>query len=103
VSERSLITLNYLTNRSIKQPWSIINTMPKLITVLSLLLVCTACSHQTQTITASGKSKLVTEEIIDNKQCNHFKIDLHLASVSNVEIDKIYNDATEAHCINKDI
>lgn len=77
-----------------------INTMPKLMTVLSLLLACTACSHQTQPIAASEKSKLISEQILDNKQCSHFKNDLHSASVGSVEIDKIYDDATKAHCIN---
>jgi hypothetical protein len=79
------------------------HTMPKLIAALSLLLVCSGCSNQTQQITAIEKSKLVSEQILDNKQCNHFKNDLHSTSVSNVEIDKIYDDATKAHCINKDI
>ncbi len=103
MSKRSLIMLNYLTNRSIKRTWTIISTMPKLMTSLSLLLFFTACSHQTQAMTASQKSALVSEEILDNKQCSHFKNDLHSASVSNIEIGKIYNDATKAHCINKDI
>ncbi len=78
-------------------------TMPKLIAILSLLLVCSGCSNQTQQMTAIEKSKLVSEQILDNKQCNHFKNDLHSTSVSNVEIDKVYDDATKAHCINKDI
>jgi L-fucose mutarotase/ribose pyranase (RbsD/FucU family) len=79
------------------------HTMPKLIAILSLLLVCSGCSNQTQQMTTIEKSKLVSEQILDNKQCNHFKNDLHSTSVSNVEIDKIYDDATKAHCINKDI
>lgn len=79
------------------------HTMPKLIAILSLLIVCSGCSNQTQQMTTIEKSKLVSEQILDNKQCNHFKNDLHSTSVSNVEIDKIYDDATKAHCINKDI
>lgn len=78
-------------------------TMPKLIAALSLLLVCGGCSNQTHQVTAIEKSKLISEQILDNKQCGHFKNDLHSASVSSVEIDKIYDDATKAHCINKDI
>jgi len=103
VPKRSLIMLNYLMNKSIKQPWIIIITMTKSMIALSLLLVCTACSHQTQAMTASEKSTLISEQILENKQCSHFKNDLHSALVTNVEIDKIYSDATKAHCINKDI
>lgn len=77
--------------------------MTKLIAVISLLLVFGGCSKHTQPMTANEKSRLISEQIIDNKQCNHFKNDLHSTSVSNVEIDKIYDEATKAHCINKDI
>jgi hypothetical protein len=79
------------------------HAMSKLIALLSLLLVFTACSNQADQVAAVEKSRLTSEQIIDNKQCNHFKAELDSASLSIEAVNKVYDDATKAHCIKKDI
>ena len=77
--------------------------MLKSITYLLLVLLFSSCSKYTPQITANEKAKLVSEQIMDNAKCSDFKSRFNSPSIDDNMVDKIYNEATKAHCINNDI
>ena len=77
--------------------------MLKSIAYTFLILLFSGCSKYTPEVTANDKAKLISEEIIDNVRCSAFKNSFNSPSINYDEIDKIYNEATKAHCIHEDI
>lgn len=77
--------------------------MLKSIASILLLLLFSGCSKYTPQVTANDKAKLISEEIIGNSRCSSFKNSFNSPSIDYDAIDKIYNEATKAHCIYKDI
>jgi PBP1b-binding outer membrane lipoprotein LpoB len=77
--------------------------MLKLIAYTLLILLFSGCAKYTPQVTANDKAKLISEEIIDNARCSSFKNSINSSSIDYGAIDKIYNEATKAHCIHEDI
>ena len=77
--------------------------MKKPIIALFIALLCCACSKQESLSAPGEKAKLVTEQIIDNASCKPLRDRLSTNSIDNNTIDEIYVEATQKHCINKDI
>jgi hypothetical protein len=77
--------------------------MLKLSITLCLMLFLVGCSHDEHPLINSEKARLVREQVLDMPKCSHFRNNLLLPNVGDVEIEKIYQDATKSGCINKDI
>lgn len=77
--------------------------MIKLSITLGLMLLLVGCSNEEHPLINSEKARLVTEQVLDIPKCSDFRNKLLLSNVGEVEIEKIYQDATKSGCINKDI
>jgi len=77
--------------------------MFKLIAVITVLLLVNGCSQSDSIMAAGQKAGLVSELIIDNAKCTTFKSQLASGGLSDDAVDKIYQDAMKANCVNKDI
>jgi PBP1b-binding outer membrane lipoprotein LpoB len=77
--------------------------MIKLSITLGLMLFLVGCSNEEHPLINSEKARLVTEQVLDIPKCSDFRNKLLLPNVGDVEIEKIYQDATKSGCINKDI
>jgi PBP1b-binding outer membrane lipoprotein LpoB len=77
--------------------------MIKLSNTLGLMLFLVGCSNEEHPLINSEKARLVTEQVLDIPKCSDFRNKLLLPNVGDVEIEKIYQDATKSGCINKDI
>jgi hypothetical protein len=77
--------------------------MIKLIITLCLAFLLVGCSKAGHPVVSSEKARLVREQVLDIPKCLDFRIKLLLPNISAVEIDNIYQDATQLGCINKDL
>jgi len=76
--------------------------MQKLAITLFVILCC-ACSKQEPLSAPLKKAELMSEQIIDNANCKSLRDRLASPSIDDNTIDAIYVEATNNHCINKDI
>jgi len=77
--------------------------MFKLIAITGFLLIFNGCSQSDSIMAAGQKAGLVSELIIDNARCASFKGQLATGGLSDEAVDKVYQDAMKANCVNKDI
>lgn len=67
------------------------------------MLFLVGCSNEEQPLSKGEKARLVREQVQDISKCASYRSKLLLPDVDDVEIEKIYQDATKSGCINKDI
>jgi len=75
--------------------------MYKLLAVITVIMLVNGCSQSDSIMAAGQKAGLVSELIIDNAKCATFKS--QLGGLSDDAVDKVYQDAMKANCVNKDI
>jgi len=73
-----------------------------LVSLLSIALLA-GCSHHYHPLDASKKERLVSELITTSPQCKAFKDKLSDPKIEDDDVDKIFHDALDAHCVNKDV
>jgi hypothetical protein len=77
-------------------------TMKKILALLFAVIALTACSHHRKPLEAAKKERLVSELVSTAPQCKAFKDKLS-QPLEDDDVDKVFHDALDAHCIHKDV
>lgn len=70
---------------------------------LFVVLFIQGCSHSYHPLMLSKKTRFVSELIDEAKECKVFKDELASPTINDDKVDQIFNNATNAHCIKKDV
>lgn len=77
--------------------------MYKLLIPLCALIFLAGCSHHYHPLDASKKERLVSELVTSTPQCRAFKEKLASPKIDDDAVDRIFHEALDAHCIEKDV
>lgn len=77
--------------------------MQKITIILIAMLLLGGCSRHYHPLAASKKAKLVSELISESPQCSAFRDRLASPAMDDDGVDAVYHEATQAHCIKKDV